>query len=202
MISIKNKVIFTHPPRCGGTSFEFLLGMPDSGEHFEKYKHASLTEHLAYLSELNLNKNDFKKISIIRNPWERVVSWYFFIKNRKNPWARRTFFQNAVEKYGFNEFVTFLDQNFKKNHFLKRPYSFYMRNEHQFDINFVIRYENYYSDVSKALDLLNVKYKNTIPRLRSGGAGCLDYKQFYNEKTKKIVDDIYRDDIDFFGYTF
>ena len=204
MISIENKVIFTHPPRCGGTSFESLLGLPESGEHFEKYKHASLTEHISYIENLNLKENDFKKVSVIRNPWERMVSWFLFLKKRKNPYVKNTDFQKFVEKCTFHEFIRFINTILSSNSFLKRPYMFYMCDKGSFKIEYLIRYENYESDINKVLNLLNFKNENSdlkLPEKRGCGSNY-NYRNFYNRETKNIVNIIYQDDINFFKYCF
>jgi hypothetical protein len=200
MISIENKVIFTHPPRCGGTSFEFLLGLPESGEHFEKYKHASLTDHLNYISEYNLDDIRFKKISIIRNPWDRMVSWFFFIKKRKNPFVKNTNFQKFVENSDFDQFVEYI-YNCEKQFFLRRPYSFYMCDKDIFGIDFIIRYENYEYDIINVLKLLKISNISNTPKMRSS-CSYANYRNYYNNKSKKIIENLYIQDIEFFKYSF
>jgi hypothetical protein len=201
MISIENKVIFTHPPRCGGTSFESLLGLPESGEHFEKYKHASLTDHLNYISISKLDDIQFKKISIIRNPWARMVSWFFFIKKRKNPFVKNTNFQKFVENSNFNQFVEYVNYNLEKQSLLKRPYSFYMCDKDIFRIDFIIRYENYEHDIINALKLLNISNISNIPNMRSS-CSPVNYRDYYSSKSKKIIENLYIQDIEFFKYLY
>ena len=71
---------FTHPPKCGGTTVEKALGM---NKLPNKYKHASLKVIYNKLTDLGYNPDEFYKFSITRNPWDRLVSWYHFIKIEK-----------------------------------------------------------------------------------------------------------------------
>ena len=133
-----------------------------------------------------------------------MVSWFFFIKNRKNPYVKDTDFQKFVEKSNFDQFIKFIFINLDDKSLLKRPYLFYMCDKNIFKIDYVIRYENYESDIDRVLTLLKVrKNNNNVKYSKKRTCGLkYNYRDFYNKETKSIVENIYCEDINFFKYSF
>lgn len=202
-----HKIIFTHPPKCGGTSFEHFLGLQNDEVHRRLYKHSSLITQIQAIKKMNYDPKDFIKISIIRNPWDRMVSWYFYLKERaflaeKTDDTKKRM-QRLASNLEFNEFINYIDKfNTKIFH---RDFSYYMFGESNvFEIDFVIKYENYEIDFLKCLEILKIPLisANAIPHKNIGLTRDLDYKKYYNEKSKEIVAKIYKEDIDFFKYAF
>ncbi len=201
------KIIFTHPPKCGGTSFEHFLGFKNYGEHCFLYKHASLIDHIKAIRKINQNTDDFAKISIIRNPWERMVSWYFNLREKallaEKFGKPKNRIQSIASELEFNEFINYIDRfNIRIFH---RDFSYYMFGEvGALEIDFIIRYENYQADFIRALEILKVPTidPSLIPKKNQGTNSSQNYKIFYSEKSKKIISNIYAADIDFFKYTF
>ena len=73
-----------------------------------------------------------------------------------------------------------------------------------FEIDFVIRYENYKTDFLKCLEILKIPpiSTNLIPVKNQGLIRSLDYKKYYGRESKEIVTKIYSKDINFFNFTF
>jgi hypothetical protein len=89
MISHKDKYIFTHVPRTGGTSIEHALrenSKPEPLCHkdkndFETYlqtQHIRLHELLKRSGELGRDLSSYYKFTFVRNPWERILSFYHY----------------------------------------------------------------------------------------------------------------------------
>ncbi len=74
MINLKHKFIFVHVPRTGGVSIEKYFGQPWQN-------HATLQ---TYIDSSPLRAKDYFKFVFVRNPWDRLVSWYFHM-NPKTP---------------------------------------------------------------------------------------------------------------------
>ena len=199
------KIILTHPPKCGGTSLENFLGFKNDGEHVFLYKHASLIDHIEAIKKINCNPDDFVKISLIRNPWDRMVSWYFHLRE-KALFAERfgkpkRQIQIFASELGFNEFVDCIN----KFNIEIKDFSHYMFGEsNTFEIDFVIRYENYKTDFLKCLEILKIPpiSMNLIPFKNQGLIRSLDYKKYYRRESKEIVTKIYSEDINFFNFSF
>ena len=80
MISHKHKFIFIHIPKTGGTSIERRF-VPFAGhdEHEVSYKHDSAIQMKQKFSQ---EWKDYFKFSIVRNPWDWLVSRFFWSKQR------------------------------------------------------------------------------------------------------------------------
>ena len=92
MISVKNKFIIITPPKTGSVSITtFMMKYInvsniiqqrsecfDYSDHFSKTsKHTSIDEMYKKWDENILgNFNDYQKFGTIRNPWDRLVSWW------------------------------------------------------------------------------------------------------------------------------
>lgn len=90
MLSLTKKFIFIHIEKTGGTSIQKVLKEysndkliykdkkhPDSfllnGEYKEITKHSSISTYNKYY-----NIEDYVVFSCIRNPWDRILSLYFW----------------------------------------------------------------------------------------------------------------------------
>lgn len=75
-ISDKYKLIFIHIPKNAGTAITNTLEMTDIGHHVWQY----------YKSKYPKKWDSYTKISITRNPWDRVVSCYEYAKMEDSYW--------------------------------------------------------------------------------------------------------------------
>jgi hypothetical protein len=146
--------------------------------------------------------DDYYKISLTRNPWDRAVS-YFFWENRLDPAIKPR--KKIYHYFGvpFNE----LDQ-------LKRLFSSYIKSatwpnndcfytlDDELCTDFVIRYESLLDDYSKVCKKLDLP-DNSLPRLKGGiRKKNFHYSNFYDDESIEIVAERHRNDIRLFGYEF
>jgi hypothetical protein len=149
-------------------------------------KHNSLQEKIKYINALGFFEKDFFKFISVRNPWDIVVSWYFFeIKRGSIPKDLR-----------FSQYIQFKIKSDK--HFLDLHY--FAFNNSKYSIDYAIRYESYEEDVKKIFQKYNVTwnviyYRNFRPK-------NTDYRTFYTKDNKKIIDKQAESYIDLFKYTF
>ena len=74
MILPDKKIIFIHIPRTGGTSVEKYFNFKTSTDwKIKTAQHLTLAE---YDNHYDLDK--YFKFTIVRNPWDRLVSWYLW----------------------------------------------------------------------------------------------------------------------------
>jgi hypothetical protein len=91
MIIEDYKTVFIHIPKNAGTSIETLFA--NSSFRIQPYKHANIHEIKRKFPSVY---DSYRKFTIIRNPYSKMVSWYFYLK------------RNLGEHYevlGFNEWV-------------------------------------------------------------------------------------------------
>ena len=77
MISHKHKFIFIHIPKCAGCSLKEHL-VKNSDNKLINSGHESLD---VLLKNFSLKTEDYYKFTFVRNPWDRIVSLYFFWLN-------------------------------------------------------------------------------------------------------------------------
>ena len=186
MINHKHKYIFVHMPRTGGSSIERALNpniqldnendiRRKMGNTKLKDKHWTAT---AYQKNYPKNFTTYFKFSFIRNPWDREVSRWKWRQTAKN----LSTFEDHLRT------IT-TDQTFKQ---VKNKKGIPM-------VDFVGRYENLQKDFDLICDKINIP-KTILPLTNK--TSTRHYTEYYNNQTRKMIEEIYSIDIEYFGYKF
>ena len=199
-ISVNYLCVFVHIPRTGGTSIEKTLGIhrdwPTTdrevfhGKWELEFDYLQL-QHLPYpemksIADISHTRSYFK-FTFVRNPWERLVSEYFW--------------QNLQDRISFNKFVARVARVVRERTKIKgtychfRPQSEYLTD----DLDFVGRFENFTKDVRKIHARLGCECQE-IPH--SGNTDHKNYVKYYDNQSAESVAEIYKSDIQLFGYDF
>lgn len=224
MVSHKHECIFIHIPKCAGTSIETALGHFDGHtgrggqDHrtirmIEKpiLKFATFSDKENILEVLRRTRDSFKeaenpknkisvtseqyqsyfKFSFVRNPWARAFSWY---KNVN----RDEIHQKSL---GLNEMISFKEflKRFAGEGML-RPQTYWLKNfEGKIDLDFIGRFENLeegFGEVAKRLNMQEL----SLPHKIKGSSK--DYRDYYDDDSIQIVQKVYKEEIELFGYSF
>jgi len=184
----KKEFVFIHITKTGGTSVVDV-----TGRAFRK--HLTVKEVIKYVGKNRWDQ--VYKFTVIRNPWDKVVSQYKFrtktnkSKMKDNPisfteWVVKVFHENDPYYYG------------------GRPLNFapqtYWLKDHADEINldYIIRFENLNEEFKEVSQIIGVEPE--LPHLNS--TKKTNYRDYYNEKTKRIVANWFEEDINTFGYSF
>jgi hypothetical protein len=210
MYDLEKKIIFTHFPKCGGTTIEAAFNWhpnlsqnkePEYTEFFRKIKHASLTKHAVAIESLGYKLQDFFVFTCVRNPWDIMVSRFFHDKDpgtyRHAPPSLKEQVKH-IASLPFDEYVrTILE---RAQHFLDiKPFIFHNRTN---AVNAVIRFENYREDAENIFRKYGVTWPAENYNTHSRPKNSL-YKNFYkNPQTKKIVQEAAESFIRYFDYNF
>lgn len=204
MIDHENKFIFIHIPKTGGTALSEILleGGAASIEPDEKYKIGHRKDqslvHMTFQElskDLNSSFEDYYKFTIIRNPWDRAVSlWASKFKNKGWSFVQ---FLNIIE----NKDQKILDKVFI-NHNIGRSM---IRPQHDFVfinnknmLDKVYRFEDFENSVEHIKNKLG--FEKEIEKINASKR--THYSDYYNEKTKRQIEKIYKKDIITFDYSF
>jgi hypothetical protein len=210
VISHSKKFLFVHIQKTAGRSFEAVLkeNIPDLKSFMGTHDHA-----LWAREQLGPKWPDYYKVAFVRNPWERLVSWYTMIQEK----GRKTLYKRifGMRKYNlltqyvlsnsnsFDEFlyncVDTIDDIDGKKSILYNQLDYITDSEGSLIVDFVGKFENLNNDtdiVFKTLGLDNV----TLPHKNS--SKHRNYRSYYSEETKKLVSQRFERDIEFFGYEF
>ncbi|KKK84576.1 hypothetical protein LCGC14_2781960 [marine sediment metagenome] len=179
----KLKAVFIHSPRCAGNSMEELVGGQGHKDsiYFKRFL-IGQTEGLDY--------NDIFKFAFVRNPYDRFVSCYQWLKEN-----------NPSIKENVNEFATQLAEKYESwkdgslNEIMFRPQWKYLCNQYKhLQVDFVGRFEDIKDDwniVSKKLGIKDeLPHTNKSKKLKTTLTG----------RSKSIIKKLYKDDFEVFGY--
>jgi hypothetical protein len=196
-----HNLFFIHIPKCAGTTIEKALDTQKEEFFFSKNRFNTLLkvspQHFSYRNlKIISNLDKFKLFTVVRNPYDRIVSEYKYIQNGENEyWAdfKNITFDTFVEKI-------FLLDEFKRydlfdSHF-ELQYSFIEGGE---DLIKVFKYEN----LQEAFDWLNLTTDSTITFPHERNSEKMHYSFYYKyRKTIDIVSEVYKKDLEYFNYSF
>ncbi|GAB5390341.1 MAG: sulfotransferase family 2 domain-containing protein [Alphaproteobacteria bacterium] len=198
MISHDHKAIMVHVPKTGGTSVEYAFGfikidkpedfVPRAGLHDADAmgpKHARARRLKLDYPEI---WNEYFTFAFVRNPWDRLVSSYHWAKQGNKP---------RLQKFNsFEEFV--LEMPNIKARLKNTQLNFIANKRGKILVDFVGRTETMDRDFAHVCERIGSDLE--LPRINTSKRG--DYTEYYTDEMRKIVDEVFADDIEAFGYKF
>ncbi|NKF21647.1 sulfotransferase family 2 domain-containing protein [Solimonas marina] len=187
--------IFVHVPKCAGTSVARAIFGQD------KFAHLGVREYQLMFSPAHFAS--VYKFTVVRNPWDRLVSAWHFLRSDHGSPGDRAWVARHLAPYGdFADFVAYglaRPEIRARHHF--RPQVSYLRLPGQSTllIDQICRAETLDRDLAQVCDALQLP-QVSLPRINT--SAHRDYRSCYDERTRAIVAQHYRDDIAAFGYTF
>lgn len=187
----EKQCIFVHLPKCAGVSVnKALFGNLGAG-------HMTLTQLSFAFSPKEME--DYFKFTIVRHPLDRLVSAFHFLKKggfdpEDAKWADEhltpySTFQDFVENWLTPENI------WLKIHF--QPQHFFLEDcWGEIDLDFVARFERLETDFRQICDRLGSRVE--LPHTNKSVRG--HFWDYYTPQTARKVADIYRRDMELFGY--
>ena len=220
MISHKYKCIFIHIPKTAGTSIEKKLGLFEELSwgvqdhrtikdirpidlssliqiliHNQRgYSRRSLFRKILFSNTSErVSKNQYEnyfRFTIVRNPWDRIYSWYRGIMRDPKHGYENCDFKTFVKKY--------------KNHSGLKSQLYWITDfEDKIAVDKIIRFENLASEILDVFNILNMKDFALPHLLDSEKTGKKkDYRGDYDEELFEIVMNTYDEEIRLFDYKF
>mgnify|MGYP006303759135 FL=1 len=189
----KNKCLFIHIPRTGGTSILASLGKKKQGgrQHFPWYVYRALDKK---------NYENFFKFAFVRDPLTRVYSVYKYLVHGGNQKCDAPLSDNVIKYGNFDQFVIHgLGQGHFRNHTLFLPQAnFILGPCGETMVDFVGRYENL-SDEFQYVEK-KLKLKQQLPTLNQSSASLDDEHMHLSHDALKILQEIYKQDRVMFDY--
>ena len=183
--------IFVHIPKCGGSSIKEMLR--DMNEKSDI--HSKLKDDFYLLEKRNVNLKKYFVFTILRNPWDRVVSYYFFYKDIIK---KDELIANKAKKLDFSSWINYIATNQQKFKFIHENYLDYLTFNNNVVLDYNMNFHNFDQECSFLKDLLAFK-TNTLHLNKTNHE---DYKSYYGEKEINLVKIMYQRDIDFFEFDF
>jgi hypothetical protein len=190
------RCIFVHIPKCAGISVTTSL----FGENFE-VTHRRLKDYLDTLGQKKINS--YFKFTVARNPYDRLVSAYCFLKKGGINEQDKSWAEKHLSAYdSFDAFVKgWVNQENIQTEIHFRPQcDFICLEKNRPGVDFIGYYENLAADFQYVCRKINSQAA-LLAMNRTAGREK-DFREYYTEETKAIVADVYADDLRVLGYAF
>jgi len=209
LISHRHKFVFIHVYKAAGSSLRDVLN-PSAAISWSQSsirdKWIGLTNldskcfsthYGGHDTALNLKnhfpKTRFKeyfKFAFVRNPWDWQVSLYLFGLKDKNH------FQHELFK-SFANFEAYLDWRIREDLHLQKD--FLVDESGNLLVDFVGKLENLKEDFEYVCNKIKIQSID-LPHLNKSNSE--KYQRFYNERTKQLLAEAFKEDIEFFNYSY
>lgn len=215
MICHKHKCIFIHIAKCAGTSIEyafgvdvenynakendFLFGWDDTNKLWLQHATPQQLIDLNYINEDIWNA--YYKFIVYRNSWDKACSDYLWMKVVRN--VNDTFSNYLNKKGNFKKILNDDSSAFYAGDHLNLQKSYFFLNGNKITYDTVIKFDDLNTGFKKVIKDLNLKenfFSNKLNQINKKNG--LHYSFFYNNKRKKLVQNIFNEDIIFFDFKF
>jgi hypothetical protein len=195
---LRNKAIFIHVPKAAGSSIKTeLYGKP-------MYGHRRICQFYADDPE---KAAAFFKFAFVRNPWDRMLSAFSYLHQENGSTARdRDFARRHLKHHAdFGAFMLALEdcdyraEVMKYIHFRPQAVWICMPGEKTHAMDFLGRFETMEEDLSIVRERLG---RETKPLTQVRPSKHVHYRDAYSDKARRLVEEIYADDIALLGYAF
>jgi len=195
-MNINDNLIFIHIPKCAGVAIRQSLKITVKGDMHENY---------CSIKEKDISKDRFI-FSVVRNPFDRLVSWYYYHKNLPGYLFSGPYFKDWIKSsldnsdyYGGGWVKGYDGDPLIMRAFLTEdgtPFG-------KIRVPFIGKVENLEKDIQKLSDIIGISLRKDIPIMNeSNGRQSKKYRHYYDDETRKIVEKKYEIDLDEFKYSF
>jgi len=185
MINHNERFIFIHPEKCAGTSLRIILRRNFRETNIEN-EHAGHLGINKISTWANMPLDKYFKFGVVRNTWDRVVSFYYHCVTHRD-------LQGSFENFVLNYSELHLP-------FFNMRSKFTIRGQYMMD--FVVRFENYHEDFSFIMDRLGIKNFDIPHENHATVRKNADYRSMYSQRTIDKVSELFQWEINQFGYKF
>jgi Sulfotransferase family len=200
MISFQKRFLFVHIPKTAGNSIQTILrhysedeivalraeqdGIERFGLRNPNYnikKHSTLAQYRAALGEARFR--DLYKFTCVRNPWDRMVSYYFGTAQLVETWDRKEFRKLILRALSVRDYLQ-LDQG--------EPDPFD-------NMDYIMRFENLADDFRAVSARLGIP---AAPLPQYNRSNREHYSKYYDEELRELIRKRFTPEIERFGYAF
>jgi hypothetical protein len=202
---VRKHILFIHIPKTGGTSVEYALKRRDIQTMFSgrfnrimpqgrlrriSLQHQTLHNIIKYRRRLPVRFNKrLRIITVVRNPYKRLVSdlfWYNLINNQTRP---ETVFE-VIKRY--------VRANIYDNHNIPQHKFLVDEKGHMYRRIIIMKTERLTEQMKRKFNINLIHNSN----VQGGKKVKKDYMSFLNEESIKFINNFYKRDFELFGYEF
>ncbi|MEM7239723.1 MAG: sulfotransferase family 2 domain-containing protein, partial [Pseudomonadota bacterium] len=193
---IRHQCLFVHIPKTAGISLGRALFGCFTGGHM-----TMLDYQLAFSAD---EIERFFTFTFVRNPWDRVVSSYCYLKaGGRNPADAADAARIVAPHRDFDTFVrAYLGSGRepRQKHFIPQHRFLAATGGGPPLVDFIGRFERLEGDFATVCERLDIE--NRLDRENATGSRPADYRSLYTDQTAEIVGRAYARDAELFDYGF
>ena len=189
VMSDKYKFFFVHIEKNAGTSICSMFKKLDKVEYLKDFKFRGTkvygsvraTDYIDYFGDHKWD--EYFSFCFVRNPWDRMVSWFSYLQRHKNPPKN---FKKWLKEYNFkgNEIQT----------------NYFMTDKNKILVDFVGKFENLKNDFDKVLEKIGLS--NDKKLTIENTSKHKPYVEYYDDESKNIIKSRCFKEIEMFNYRF
>ncbi len=200
MISFQKRFLFVHIPKTAGNSIQTILRHYSEDEivalraeqngierfglrnpHYKIKKHSTLAEYRAALGGERFR--DLYKFTCVRNPWDRMVSYYFGAAQRPEAWDRKEFKKLILKALSITDYLR-LDKGEAD------PFG---------NVDYTMRFENLAGEFRTVSARLGIP---DAPLPKYNRSHREHYSKYYDAELRELIRKRFAPEIERFGYAF
>ena len=200
MISLQKRFLFVHIPKTAGNSIQSVLrhysedelvalrkeqdGIERFGLRNPNYKikkHSRLREYYDALGPERFR--NLYKFTCVRNPWDRMVSYYFTPTQKPENWNRKKFRETISKAVSVPDYLRLGDGD-------ANPFD---------NVDCIMRFENLADDFRSVCDAIGISPPDLPQYNRSSRE---HYSKYYDEELRELVRARFAAEIERFNYRF
>lgn len=187
MINREHQFIYIHPPKTGGTSIEKLFDSDaDTRDVEHKHKYADFYWRPEWC--------DFYRFGSVRNPFDRMVSYYFWRLKKKLVMFGRD---------NFEDWIAFITDFPEYRKYQETNWHFTTAIDNQWNmlrlIDNIVRFEHFQDDFDKVCSEIGIP-KMELPHTNKSERGS--YQQYYTGRSKELIEKYHWKDLKHYDYKF
>ena len=200
MISLQKRFLFVHIPKTAGNSIQSVLrdysedelvalraeqdGIERFGLRNPKYrikKHSTLSEYYDALGDEQFRS--LYKFTCVRNPWDRMVSYYFTPTQKPETWNRKKFRETISKAVSVSDYLR-LDNSEGD------PFA---------NVDCIMRFENLAADFRTLCNAIGIS-PPALPQYNRSNRE--HYSKYYDDELRELVRARFAAEIERFNYKF
>ena len=210
----KYNALFIHIPRTGGTNLENLLRLnckwpkENTNKLFGSYRENGkkfTLQHLTCEEILDhhfLSKEQFEKFlkfTIIRNPYHRCASLYYYWGG-KEKWGNFEAFVSHLKSLHLEKSFSLQTHKGQLYHLIPQ-YKYIYSKDGELLVDLIIRFENYTDEIHSLFSKLGFRTDKSVFNTRRQKIHAQKYAVLYTDTAQQLVWEVYAKDFELFQYS-
>jgi hypothetical protein len=212
LTGLQRDVLFVWVPKCAGTSIYTTLvkygcAKERWGDPLQPFDNRGMVTFghvdVLQLAQAGIIERAYFerafKFAFVRNPFDRAVSLYRYLRRIRNEAVPpETTFSEFCESVGGGDYPPVGLYNYRGLNQCNPIVRWLTDSSGKLIVDFVGRYENLEADFQEACRRIGIR--EPIPHKNS--TRHMPYREHYDDHTRAIIERVYREDLERFGYSF